>query len=465
VVVTAIGFSALFTGVAAPAGMAGTAVPKPLRMTVGTPGNIGSLDPRHGDSVIAREVWNIQYPTLTALDPETFRPTAGVADAWSPLPDGHGWRYSLRPGQKWSDGTPLTSADVVYSLDHARDDQWPYAIAAIAELSRLSARAVNASTVDVTCRHGTIPPGLLLHIVPAHVYSKVADINGETSRLGVGDGAWHVVSQSADSVELGVLGRPGGPPLDQIVFRTYPNADSLIAALSHRDVDVISGVPYSDVGRLEAMSKVTVDHAGDGTEYVLRFESHPNFHLNRVVSLAIDRVALVADAVNGVGTPAAITAQPGLARRELLAEPARETSIAIPTDAVGQRVGAFVRKALAAAGWHTSIADPGTGVAAGLRLERVAADRVPADAIPLLQPDLLQAFRTDNVTGFLREPSQRSLVVFGPTVDQYSSIVAAQRPPGEQLSNAAYVIGAIVLLALCGAAYWIASRFRRRFAT
>ena len=313
-------------------------------MTVGTLGTIGSLDPRTGDSTVAREVWNIQYPTLTAVDPTTLDPTAGVAIAWNPLPNGHGWRYTLRPKLTWSDGKPVTAADVVYSLEHARDDHWPYASGM---LDGLTARAVNAHTVVVTSSStNRALPGLLLHVVPAHVYAQVSDVDNDTAALGVADGAWHVVSKSTDSVELGVLGRPGGPPLDQIVFRTYPNADALIDALARGDVDVISGVPDIYDGRLHSLDDVTVN--------------------------------------------------PGV-------DPAKT---------------------------HT-----------------------------------VQAFRTDNVTGFLPEPSRPSLVVFGPTVTQYAGIVAARRPPGEQLSNATYAIGAAVLLALCAAAYWIATRVRRRYVT
>ena len=100
-----------------------------------------------------------------------------------------------------------------------------------------------------------------------------------------------------------------------------------------------------------------------------------------------------------------------------------------------------------------------------LVVERDPTDRVPAGAIPLFQPDTLQAFRTGNVTGFLREPSQRSLVVFGPTVAQYASIAAAQPAPGEQLGNGTYAAGAAVLLAICAAGYWVASRLRKRYAT
>ena len=334
VVLGVIALCALSTRVAAPAA--------PLRMTVGAVGTIGSLDPRTGDSTIAREVWNIQYQTLTAIDPVTRDPTAGVAIAWNPLPSGQGWTYELRPNLAWSDGRLVTAADVVYSFDHARDDNWPYARGM---LDGLTARAIDARTVVVTARSQThLLPGLLLHVVPAHVYEQHASIGDDVTALGVGDGPWHVVSKSADSVELGVLGRPGGPPLDQIGFRSYPNTDALIDALARGKVDVIGNVPDTAVDRLHQLSGVTVNPGPDAAES------------------------------------------------------------------------------------HT-----------------------------------VEAFRTDNVTGFLPDPARPSLVVFGPTVRQYSGIVAAHLPPGEQLGNATYAISAAVLLALAVAGYFVAARVHRRY--
>lgn len=328
-------FVACSAGITASAGMAGTGAPKPLRLTVGTVGKIGSLDTRTGNSVVAREVWNIQYPTLTALDPVTNDPTAGVAIAWIPLAKAHGWRYTLRPGLTWSDGKPVTAADVVFSLEHARDDHWPYVGTTLAGLT---ARALDARTVAISSRASTSAlPGLRLNVVPAHVYTKVSDVNNDTTALGVADGAWHVVTTTGDSVELGVLGRPGGPPLDQIVFRSYPNTAALIDALARGDVDVISGATRRDVARLHALNGVTVNPVGD----------------------------------------------------------------------------------------------------------------------------LVQAFRNDNVTGFLPEPTRPGPVVFGPSIAPYFGIVAASKPPGEQLSDLTYAEGGLVVAALCVLTYWIASRLRR----
>ena len=79
VVFAVIGCSVLASGVSIRIAAPSVGAAEPLVMTVGTVGSIGSLDPRTGNSVVAREVWKIQYPTLTAVDPRTlgFALTAG----------------------------------------------------------------------------------------------------------------------------------------------------------------------------------------------------------------------------------------------------------------------------------------------------------------------------------------------------------------------------------------------------
>ena len=529
-VLVMMGALALLVVPAGSAPRAGAAAP--LRLTVGTLGNIGSLDPRHGDSTIAREVWNIQYPTLTALDPQSLDPAPGLAAAWSPVARGRGWTYNLRLDLVWSDGHPLTAADVVYSFDHARDDHWPYATGM---LDTLKARAVNPHTVEVTTASARARdpfPGLLLHIVPQHVFEHVSDLESSVAQLGVSVGAWHIVTKAPDSVELDATSAASGPTVRQLVFRTYSSADALISALGHKQVDVISGVPDADIGRLEQLSNVTVNHASDGTQYVL-YDYLPDARARQAISMAIDRTELVTKAVDGVGTPgvvpvltsgsdwslddttvqsltASLDAQPGRAKQIVTSDAAlqgRMLSFVTPTDPAGARVASLVRSALAAAGVRTEGApstvayesldlslqhltigtDPTAALntlnctTCGATFRRFSAStdfatqladahemlqRATSEAgvVGLFQPDTLQAFRTDTLTGFLPQPQQRSLVVFGPTVARYGALMAAPPPPGEGSSNATYAVGAVIVLALCAAAYAGAVWIRRRFA-
>jgi peptide/nickel transport system substrate-binding protein len=529
VLLCAFGITAASSATTRAAGAAG-----PLRMTVGTLGSIGSLDPRHGSSEIAEEVWNLQYPTLTSLDPQTLDAAPGLATGWSPTPGGHGWIYNLSHTLTWSDGKPVTASDVVYSLEHARDGRWPYAVVAgVSSLSGLTARVVNPHSVAVTSTGSDPLPGLLLHVVPAHVFSTTPNLDANVARLGVADGTWHVVAKTDDSVELDATAGAAGPALQQIVFRTYPNASALLDALSKKQVDVVSDVPDSDLGRLEAIPNVTVDHAGNGTQFLLR-DRLTNARDRQAISLAIDRDQLVTSAVNGVGTPgvvpivargsqwapddatvqsltASLDGQPGRARQVLSGAPVtRRLVVSIPSDPVGRKVGAFVRNALHAVGVETTAVDsdvsevgnrpppdlvvyrgfitddpftalrliscdacsqdpnppPSTLPAQLATVQRtLAATTAQATVVGLFQPDTLQAFTSDRLTGFLPEPQDRSLVVFAPTVAQYSRIGAAGPPPGEQSSNTTYALGAVLLLAICGATLWVASRIRAHYVT
>ena len=476
--------------------LAPAAAGQPLRLTVGTLGPIGSLDPRTGTSQIAHEVWNLQYPALTTFQPKTLDPAPGLAQAWTPAPKGRGWVYTLRPGLQWSDGRPVTADDVANSVERARFG---------------TAQVVGPRAVEIT---GPTAPGAPVNVTPAHVLSRVPDLNQDLHALGVADGPWHVTARTNDSVQLDAT-RPGGPALQRIVFRTYSDPDTLIRALDQGDVDVVSGLPTTDATRLESMSNVTVDHAPDGTQYVLN-DTLPDLRVRQAISLAIDRTDLVAKVVDGIGTPgvvpvlargkawglddatterltASLDAQPGRARALLAAAgaPTRTLRLAAPADATSQRVAKYVEQALERVGLHVQIVKgetsdlgivhettsdeppqprPGrVGSATESYPARQARTRAltqqdaeQARLVGLFQPDTLQAFRSDNVAGFLRTPQIPSLVVFAPTTTQYLQLSKAPPPPGEQASTTTYVVGAIGVIVLCGAALAVAAWIRRR---
>jgi oligopeptide transport system substrate-binding protein len=50
-----------------------------------------------------------------------IRPAPGAAESWTVSPDGLTYTFRLRPGLRWSDGTPLTADDFVYSYRRLLD--------------------------------------------------------------------------------------------------------------------------------------------------------------------------------------------------------------------------------------------------------------------------------------------------------------------------------------------------------
>ena len=117
--------------VAALAGCGPAAEPRPPEASASTPG-AGDLK----DLIIATPILSPQpmtpdgnrlavnapnaniYERLTHVD-EHFQLKPGLAERWELRPDGRTWRFFLRKGVTFHDGSPFTAADVIFSVDRA----------------------------------------------------------------------------------------------------------------------------------------------------------------------------------------------------------------------------------------------------------------------------------------------------------------------------------------------------------
>jgi peptide/nickel transport system substrate-binding protein len=173
--------------------------------------------------------------------------------------------YRLRPNLKWSDGHPLTSADVKFT--------WQ---AVMKKSNRVNSQAgydqirsvatPNPRTVVVTFKKiyaaalslFSIPDAVL----PAHVL-RGEQFNGASfSRSPEGSGPF-VVSQwrSGDSI---ILDRnrnyrePNRPYLDRIVFKIIPSREVGIGQIRNGDVDVLWDLTETQIPLFEKMRDVTL---------------------------------------------------------------------------------------------------------------------------------------------------------------------------------------------------------------
>jgi peptide/nickel transport system substrate-binding protein len=59
--------------------------------------------------------WSLIFNTLVDVAADSQTVTPGLADTWTASPDATMFTFHLHPGIKWSDGTPFTAQDVVFS--------------------------------------------------------------------------------------------------------------------------------------------------------------------------------------------------------------------------------------------------------------------------------------------------------------------------------------------------------------
>ena len=74
-----------------------------------------TLDPQITTSVEESNIERALFEGLVAPNPETLAPEPALAEKWEKSADGTRYTFVLRKNLAWSDGTPLTSRDVLFS--------------------------------------------------------------------------------------------------------------------------------------------------------------------------------------------------------------------------------------------------------------------------------------------------------------------------------------------------------------
>ncbi len=235
--------------------------------------------------------------------------------------DGRTITMNLRDDIKWSDGTPITSADFKFTYDmlladsNAVSSRSPYDLIETFETP-------DERTVVVTFAEPYAPwaaqlfSGLAgISIVPAHVLQPVFDAEGtidtaEWSKAPtVGCGPFVFDEWESGSFARFVANDNfwlGRPKLDELFFRFVPDDASQIAALVAGDGDVGTFFAYSDLPQLEEAG-ITVLNSFSGYNEGWYFNLHPekgnpalkDIKVRQAIAMAFNREKLVQDLLLG----------------------------------------------------------------------------------------------------------------------------------------------------------------------
>src|SRR5690242_17328750 len=83
---------------------------------VGNTDAVDTLNPFNGFTSQDYEVYGLIYDNLMDYGQLNYAGSPRLATSWSHSKDGLVWTYHIRHGVKWSDGVPLTAADVAYTF-------------------------------------------------------------------------------------------------------------------------------------------------------------------------------------------------------------------------------------------------------------------------------------------------------------------------------------------------------------
>ena len=250
---------ALLTGLATSASVGSSAQAATLRWA--NDGDVNAMDPATRQETVQLSFLANIYEPLVRRDRDLGLEPA-LATSWeqaSPTV----WRFHLRPGVKWQDGSPFTADDVVFTLKRiqAPDSSMRAPMSVVKE-----ARKIDDLTVDFETN---MPDPIFLQEqtnllimskawCEAHNATQPVTIGKEDNyalHFAMGTGPFSLVSREPDRktvVEKNPLwwDKPQHN-LDRVEFNVISSAPTRVAALLSGEMDMIYAVPPQDIARIK----------------------------------------------------------------------------------------------------------------------------------------------------------------------------------------------------------------------
>jgi peptide/nickel transport system substrate-binding protein len=229
---------------------------------------------------------------LVRVNRATFELEPWLAEKWASSADGLTHTLHLRPGVTWSDGTPFTSADVLFTLQALYDKKVESVIASsvMPGGKPIRATAPDASTVVLTFSQASGTGISLLDMVPILPKHKLE----AALKAGTFQQAWNTATPPSEIVGTGPfvlrefkpgerlvfdrnprywrIGHDGQklPYLDRLVLQFIPEQNAELLALQAGTTDLTQSElrpdDYVPVRRAEEEGKLTLIEGGVATD-------------------------------------------------------------------------------------------------------------------------------------------------------------------------------------------------------
>ncbi len=240
-------------------------------LRIATSGFVDSFNPFTSIYLLPTNTLRYTYEFLVQNSQEDGSPTKGLADEWETSDGGKVWTFTLQDDLKWSDGEPITSADVAYTYQSMIDDPALGVANGGLVTNIASIETPDDETVVLNMKAPQAPnPGVEIPIVPKHIWEKIdKPAEHPNDKDVVGSGPFLLESYKANQFITLKANKDfwrGAPKIDRIQYIYYTNSDAQVQALRSGDVDMVTGLTATQFEALKGVDGIET-HAGQGRRY------------------------------------------------------------------------------------------------------------------------------------------------------------------------------------------------------
>jgi peptide/nickel transport system substrate-binding protein len=298
-------------------------------LTVALGSQLGTLSVNQQAGIANYQVAALTQEGLLGLD-NSGKLVPALAESWDNT-GGTVWRFKIRQGVTFSDGTPLTTDDILFSIALARDPKKSPGVSVYWPSYITSVKKTGDWEISITLDSPHIGFGAEvsnaggLFVTSKAFYTKAKNYGSATDLiLGTGpyqvtefDPSTHVTLARVDSYWGGAI----GPKTVRIDFVT-DDATRLVA-FQQGQADVSLTVPLDQADQWAAVSGASVQYYSDRSYQGLTFDPNvapfSDIHVRKAVAHAIDSAGIVqgilkgkAEVATGIDSPQQLASLVGL---------------------------------------------------------------------------------------------------------------------------------------------------------
>lgn len=231
-----------------------------------------------------------------------------LAESYIVSSDGTIYTFTLRPNATFSDGTPVTAEDVVFTVQKAQDPAIKSPV--YASWANIRAEAIDARTVRFTLPRAYTPflEDTALGILPKHIWQRVSTeefpfASYDTLPVGAGpymassvtrDGSGAITGYTLTAFDNYALGRPY---ISKIRFSFFEASAELQAAYEDGDIDSMYGMAKEGVTAVPYTRVIAIFFNE------IKNPALEDRGVRRALSRVVDRTTLTQELLGGYATP------------------------------------------------------------------------------------------------------------------------------------------------------------------
>ena len=289
----------LFASSALPA----LAAPAANALVIAQNTTVNTLDP-HNTASVATDLSVIShlYSSLVIRGPD-LKLTPSLAKDWRQL-DENTWRIDMVPNAVFANGEKMDAETVKWNIDHVRDPKVNARVRAWFTLIK-DVKVISPTQLDIIT--SSPYPTLMDQLSMFFLLPPKWAAENKPARQAVSGGPYKLASFTpGDSIVLEPNPKYWGPKpaYSKVTFRVIPEASSRIAALLAGEVDLITGIPPSELDRINKSGKATAGAVPSIRSVFIKFNTQKaplkdNKKFRQALNYAIDKESISKSLFNG----------------------------------------------------------------------------------------------------------------------------------------------------------------------